>query len=209
MIFTIYMFKTDLILETTSKASATIKSGTALAHAKTEKALIYHIKRIQTEKQYGKLLGCLYAFYAPVEQLFEPWVKPVLADYDERRKSNRLLHDLETVGVTAPPNWYTHLPAIENLSAALGCFYVLERSVLGGVIIKKIIQEQCSRLPQNAFGFFSGYDQQNGLQWLKFLEQFDLLLNDAAKQSAAITTARDCFKQFEANINDYYAWEEI
>jgi hypothetical protein len=35
-----------------------------------------------------------------------------------------------------------------------------------------------------------------------------LLLNDAAKQSAAITAAKDCFKQFEANINDYYAWEE-
>jgi heme oxygenase len=190
------------------KASAAIKSATAGAHAKTEKALIYQIKRIQTELQYSKLLGCLYAFYAPVELLFESWVKPVLDDYEERRKSNRLLQDLQAVGVSTPPTWYTHLPAIENLSAALGCFYVLEGSVLGGAIIKKIIQEQCPQLPENAFGFFSGYDQQNGMQWRKFLEQFDSLLEDAAKQSAAITAATDCFKKFEANINDYYAWEE-
>lgn len=193
-------------METLSKASAAIKGATALAHAKTEKALIYHIKHIQTEREYGKLLSCLYAFNAPVEQLLEPWVKPVLADYDERRKSNRLLHDLQTLGITAPPP-YQRLPAIANLAAALGCFYVLEGSVLGGVIIKKIIQEQCPKLPNNAFGFFSGYDQQNGMQWRKFLEQFDLLLNDAAKQSAAITAANDCFKQFEANINDFYTWE--
>ncbi|OQP46839.1 hypothetical protein A4H97_04770 [Niastella yeongjuensis] len=190
------------------KTSAAIKSATALAHAKTEKTLIYQIKHIQTERQYGKLLSCLYAFYAPVEQLFEPWVKPVLADYDERRKSNRLLQDLQIVGVTTPPTWYRRLPAINNLFAALGCFYVLEGSVLGGVIIKKIIQEQCKQLPENAFDFFSGYDQQNGMQWKKFLEQFDSLLDDTAKQSAAITAANDCFKQFEANINDYYAWED-
>jgi len=195
-------------LETITKASAAIKSATALAHAKTEKALIYHIKRIQTGRDYGNLLGCLYAFYAPVEQLFEPWVRPVLADYDERRKSNRLLTDLQTMGIATPPP-YLRLPAVENLSAALGCFYVLEGSVLGGVIIKKIIRGKCPRLPENAFGFFSGYDQQNGIQWLKFLEQFDLLLTDTNKQSAAITAANDCFKQFEANINDFYSWEEI
>jgi len=194
-------------LETIIKASAAIKSATALAHAKTEKALIYHIKRIQTVREYSKLLSCLYAYNAPVEQLLEPWVKPVLEDYEERRKSNRLLHDLQVLGIKAPPA-YKRLPAIENLSAALGCFYVLEGSVLGGVIIKKIIREQCPKLPENAFGFFSGYDQQNGMQWQKFLAQFDLLLNDAAKQSAAITAANDCFKQFEANINDFYAWED-
>lgn len=194
-------------METIIKASVAIKSATALAHAKTEKALINHIKRIQTEREYGKLLSCLYSFNAPVEQLLEPWVKPVLADYDDRRKSNRLLQDLQTMGITAPP-FYRRLPAVENLSASLGCFYVLEGSVLGGVIIKKIIKEQCPKLPENAFGFFSGYDQQNGMQWQIFLEQFDLLLNDAAKQSAAITAANDCFKQFEANINNFYAWEE-
>lgn len=194
-------------METIGTASAAIKSATALAHAKTEKALIHHIRRIKTAREYGKLLSCLYAFNAPVEQLLEPWVKPVLADYDERRKVNRLLHDLQALGVTAPPA-YKRLPAVKDLSAALGCFYVLEGSVLGGVIIKKIIREQCPKLPDNAFGFFSGYDQQNGLQWQKFLEQFDSLLNDAVKQSAAITAANECFKQFEANINDFYAWEE-
>ncbi len=195
-------------MESIIKASAAIKSATAGAHAKTEKALIYQIKHIRSEREYGKLLDCLYAFYAPVEKLLEPWVKPVLADYSARRKSNRLLHDLQAVGITRPPTWYKYLPVIENLPAALGCFYVLEGSVLGGVIIKKIIQEQCPQLPENAFGFFSGYDQQNGIQWRQFLEQFDLLLNDAAKQLAAITAANDCFKQFEANINDYYAWVE-
>ncbi|WP_165761300.1 biliverdin-producing heme oxygenase [Niastella koreensis] len=193
-------------METSSKASVAIKSATALAHAKTEKALIHHIKCIQTEREYGRLLSCLYAFNAPVEQLLEPWVKPVLADYDERRKSNRLLHDLHTLGLTTPPA-YKRLPVIKDLFAALGCFYVLEGSVLGGVIIKKIIREQCPKLPDNAFGFFSGYDQQNGLQWQKFLAQFDSLLNDADKKSAAITAANDCFKQFEANINDFYAWD--
>jgi heme oxygenase len=191
-------------LETITRASAAIKSATAPAHAKTEKALIYHIKRIQTAQEYGSLLGCLYAFNTPMEQLFEPWVKPVLADYDERRKSTRLLHDLQAVGVQEPPALYTQLPAIDTLPAALGCFYVLEGSVLGGAIIKKIIREQCPQLPENAFGFFSGYDQQNGMQWRKFLERFNSLLNDADKQSAAITAANDCFKQFEANINDHY-----
>lgn len=195
-------------MESIIKTSVAIKSATAQAHARTEKALIYQIKHIRTGRQYGKLLGCLYSFYAPVEQLFEPWVKPVLADYDDRRKSNRLLMDLQAVAVTTPPTSYTHLPVIENLYAALGCFYVLEGSVLGGVIIKKIIQEQCPGLPENGFGFFSGYDQQNGMQWRIFLEQLDSLVNDAAKQSAAIAAANDCFKQFEGNINDFYFWED-
>jgi len=192
-------------LETNSTIAELIKSETALAHAKTEKAMIGPIKAIQTKEDYIRLLSCLYSFYAPLEAGFGTLVAPVLADYTERRKANRLLQDIQTLGGTPPQQLATTLPVMQQPTEALACFYVLEGSILGGAFIKKMIQGQCEAIPANAFAFFSGYGDKNGSMWKQFLAQFNALVTTAQQQAAAVKAANDCFVQFENSIKAYYA----
>jgi heme oxygenase (biliverdin-IX-beta and delta-forming) len=195
----------NIVVETTSTIAELIKSETAPAHAKTEKAMIGHIKAIQSKEDYIHLLSCMYAFYAPLEAGFETLVAPVLPDYAERRKADRLLQDIQTLGGVAPQQLATTLPVMQQWEEALGCFYVLEGSILGGAVIKKIIQGQCDAIPAEAFAFFSGYGQQNGSMWKQFLAQFNELVTTEQQKAAAVQAANDCFTQFEKSIKGYYS----
>ena len=192
------------MLETMTTISEAIKSATSAAHSQTEKTLVTHIKAIRTKEEYAVLLSCLYSFYAPLEAPFNTWVAPVLPDYAQRRKPASILHDIAVLGLPAPEQVSNQLPVIQTPSAALGCFYVLEGSVMGGAIIKKMVQGKCPDIPDEAFSFFLGYEQHNGVMWRNFLAQFNEVVTTEQQKTVAIAAANDCFAQFERSIVDYY-----
>lgn len=186
-------------------SSEIIKQETAPAHAKTEKALIGHIKKIRSVEDYFSLLICLYRFYEPLESCFDLQVAPLLSDYAKRRKAGRLLQDIKSLGYKVPTQRWENLPIVQQPEQALACFYVMEGSILGGAVIKKIIQSQCNDIPPEAFSFFAGYEQENKTMWQQFLDQFNMQITTDEQLQIAIAAANDCFEQFEKNIVGFYA----
>lgn len=177
---------------------------TAYSHANTEKALIYHVKQISTTADYARLLYCLYGYYQPLETQFDRWLTNSIPQYNERRKSARILCDIAAIGYPAPAQLATELPDMPGAMAALGCFYVLEGSVLGGAVMKKMIHAKCPSIPGEAFSFLSGY--QNNLEtWSSFLVHLNNTLQSEDDLQTAIAAANDCFIHFGRWIPHCYA----
>jgi Heme oxygenase len=179
-----------------------LKQSTALLHAGTEKALVQHIKGIGNTVDYARLLHCLYGFYQPLEKVFDTHLSHQIPDYTHRRKSGRILDDIMVLGYAAPERFATVLPSVSNAVSALGCYYVLEGSVLGGAVIKKLILAKCPQVPEQAFSFLSGYGDTWEL-WQSFLTHLNAVLKPD-DLSTAIAAANDCFTQFEKWIKAYY-----
>jgi heme oxygenase len=72
-------------------------------------------------------------------------------------------------------------------------------------MIKKMIQSQCSDIPETAFTFFAGYQQQNGSMWRIFLTFFNNALEIEEQQTAAAKAANDCCIQFLRNFQLHYS----
>ena len=181
-----------------------IKASTAVAHARTEKALMMHIKRIDSADDYAKLLYCFYGYFAPVEKILESYGPSIISDYDLRRKTHSLCSDLQQLNVPNPKSFAADLPEINNESQAFGCLYVLEGSILGGAILKKRILDQCPAIPVAAFTYFSGYDQQTPVMWQSFITQFNCFFNTNHSIEEAIKSANECFVKLENWIEKYF-----
>lgn len=184
--------------------SGLIKSNTAVAHAHTEKALMKHIKSIDTADDYAELLYCFYGYFAPVEKILATYGTSLLTDYDLRRKSGSILIDLQQLNVPNPKSFAVDLPIIKNKNQAMGCLYVLEGSILGGAILKKRILAQCPAIPVSAFSYFSGYDQQTPVMWQSFISQFNCFFNTNYSIEKAIDSANECFVKLENWIVKYF-----
>ena len=193
-----------MIAQNNTTASDIIKQATASAHVTTEKTLMQHIQKIQSAEDYAMLLYCLYGYYAALEPIFNQYMPALLPDYAQRRKAARLVNDITALGFPAPEQRAIEIPAVQQPIEALGCYYVLEGSVLGGAFIKKMMQKQYPVLPDEAFSFFSGYDQQNGAMWKSFLAQFNSLVETEAQKAIAVQAADSCFTLFGKHIVRYY-----
>jgi heme oxygenase len=180
-----------------------LKRHTALSHASTEKALIQYVKNIASTADYARLLYCLYGFYQPMEKIFDQSLSQAVPDYNNRRKSERILQDIAALQLPAPSRFASQLPSITDGHSALGCFYVLEGSALGGAVMKKMIHAKCQQLPEQAFSFLSGYGNTMDL-WRAFIAHLNGTLHDKESQDTAIVAANDCFAQFERWIKEYY-----
>lgn len=91
-----------------------------------------------------------------------PWLEPVEGlVFDQRRRSTLIARDLEQLGGVVAPS-----PSPEpatNLEEALGRFYVLEGSTLGGRVIAKALQSNGEDL--RGLSFFDPYGRLVGDRW--------------------------------------------
>jgi heme oxygenase len=184
--------------------AASVKKATAQQHLKTEKALLKHVQSIHSTAGYAALLYCLYGYFAPLEERVTPFLETLVPDHAHRRKAGKLLDDLHTLHYPPPEHFSQELPAPANTVEALACFYVMEGSTLGGVIIKRLISTQCPAIPEQAFSFFSGYGEHNITQWQSFLAVFNTAITTASDTRAAIAAANTCFVHLENWINTFY-----
>ena len=123
--------------------------------------------------QYVGLLRCFYGYYQPVEEHLGalPW-STLGCDFNERRKSQLLAHDLLTLGETVEslaclPRC-VDLPALATLTQGLGALYVLEGATLGGAIILRRVQRTLAITPTQGGAFFYSYGERRGVMWQMF-----------------------------------------
>lgn len=152
-----------------------IKETTADAHQALEaaaisKALMSPGLDLPTYKTYLKLM--LDVNWDVEENVF-PLVTDIISDLAVREKSKSIIIDLEVLGETdivPSERPFTSNGKIITKPFALGILYVTEGSTLGGRYILKNIQKTL-QLNGDGTAYFSGYGEQTGSQWKKFMEQ--------------------------------------
>ncbi len=171
-----------------------IKEATKSAHQELEKEVILHIKAIRSEQDYADFLKYFYAYFHAVGQAVRPYITPeVLPDYGQRRNANDLKTDIETLGSDISALPAAIAPAIGSVAEALGAWYVLEGSVMGGPVIVRMLQQHGIG---RGFGFFSGYGEETGARWGAFLRALNTSVTSDADRQLAIIKARETFTRF-------------
>lgn len=174
--------------------STNIKEATKVAHQQLEKIVILRLKSIRSNADYADLLKHFYAYFSTLEQSFAPFMTTeLLPDYKERRHSSFLKHDIEALGFSVDDLPVATAPAIANSLQALAALYVMEGSIMGGSIIVQMLAKGGIT---NGVSFFSGYGENTGMMWGKFVAVMNAAANTAEDEAIAIDTANETFQRF-------------
>lgn len=153
---------------------------------------------------YRRHLEALHGLFAPLEAELERKLSGELPELRtvERWKLPLLVKDLEALGHDASslarlPR-ATLLPPLTGLPEALGCFYVLEGSTLGGQLILRHLQRHLTGAP---VAFFRAYGEEVGPMWRAFGEVVSQASAAAASEdfdARVVQGAKDTFDAFTA-----------
>lgn len=157
---------------------------------------------------YVAALGINYGFYAPLEARLL-----AIAGWDDlgfdlaaRLKTPLLASDLGHFGIEgellhALPSCAS-LPRLPDLSAALGCMYVLEGATLGSQIIARHLAASLLIGPASGAAFYSSYRGQVPTMWRAFKVFAEN--HGAGHEDAVIAAASATFAALEAWYNESY-----
>ena len=150
-----------------------------------------------TLENYSEYLQKLYGFVSSFEENVFPVLKDVDADLDSRKKSELMQSDLKTLRVDisripiVPKEYFkVHFSDVTNSIAGL---YVLEGSMLGGVMIKKHLAEKLGHEVDDCTKYLTGYGAETGKVWKNFLTMLSNQAHDIHQEQAIIKSAKNTF----------------
>lgn len=190
-----------------SSPAALLKQETLTAHQRTEKVLVGRIKAIAGPADYCSILACLYGYFSPLERQLGPSLNGLFPDYALRRKSHRLLEDIQLLDPDVHLRFAETVLSATSAATAIGYAYVMEGSVLGGSFIKKMIAGRFPEIPERAFGFFSGYGEENRNMWNAFLDVLNRELASGVEYREGMAAAKACFGGMEAWMEEWFNTE--
>ena len=143
-----------------------LKSATDLRHRELEQLDISRQLAGGTisPHNYRQYLLAMQDFVGSVEQKTGPLLQKIIPDFDARQKMGWLAEDLQLCSAHRP--LFDDTPWTEGF--ALGVFYVLEGSTLGGRFIQAKLKES-GKIPAEKMRFFEGYGNRSGMMWKQFL----------------------------------------
>lgn len=153
-----------------------LRSATAQSHTNLEALPISaSIMDPQvSESEYTLYLDLMHDVVKDAEENIFPALSGIITDLADRNKSHLLEQDLKTLGHTKA---YTNAqPLSQSLinpskAFAMGIFYVIEGSSLGGRVILKNINSALGHDIENGASYFGGYGGQTGSYWKNFMAQ--------------------------------------
>ncbi len=177
---------------------AELRAATGPAHQSLEERLGL-FEKIPTLAGRQALVERFYGLHAGLEQALAPHLAnwPGL-DFESRRRAPRLAADLKVLGARpqdAPPH---PAPVFADAAEALGVFYVLEGSTLGGAVIDKQLKAQ--GVSQEGLSFLHPYGDQTGARWRAFMAVLEAV--PAAQGEAVVRGALLGFRLGEAWLCD-------
>jgi len=130
-----------------------------------------------TVADYAAYLSLLYGFLKGFENIVFPILQHSIIGIEERRKTHLIVADLNSLGIdeagiaSIPEVFFSEV--YHSNATALGGMYVLEGSILGGVVILKHLQTTLGigALAGQA-SYFTAYGSEIGSRWKFFLETF-------------------------------------
>lgn len=171
-----------------------IKEKTDLNHRKTEGYVVRQVKSIKTEKDYIDLLKNFYAYFSAVEKELSKFINSdVLPDLKERRNAEYIKKDIEELGGSTDELPEVTVPEIRDTLDALSAMYVLEGSIMGGPYIVKMLEKQGIN---RAFSFFSGYGENSGQMFGKFVEVLNSYGENPDTHDRGVEVANQTFANF-------------
>lgn len=140
-------------------------------------------------QDYADYLHAMKGVIISFDKRLIPVVSDVISDANIRAKSVDLIADLKCLEeVTNSKNSdaeFTSLDREFSRGFALGYFYVIEGSTLGGGVILKHLASKLVLSPQMT-RFFEGYREETGRNWKKFLDEFVAYILEHNLQEEAI-----------------------
>ncbi len=178
-----------------------LKEGSAAAHQRLEKLIVSRLKAIKNEQDYIDLLRPFYGYFRRLEEVTAPFITgEVLPDRAQRRNSTFLANDIHELGGSVEDLPVPFVTPINNSIQALGAWYVMEGSVLGGQVIVQLLKRKGIH---RGLSFFTGYEQDTAKKWASLLESLDRHIPFDAQQDV-IETVVYTFYRFGIYFDDYH-----
>jgi heme oxygenase len=158
---------------------------------------------------YKLFMQKFYGFHVPMEDQLSRFVEweSVGITFDQRRKVAALAADLRCLGLSdddidALP-LCSQLPPLQTLWQALGAFYVMEGSTLGGQIQLRQVQKLFGLSAGHGAAYFASYGPMVGMMWKQFCEALVTVSNETtdpehAAEQVIIASASATFNALEA-----------
>jgi heme oxygenase len=177
---------------------AQLRYATAARHATLDGASsILHATTI-TRAQYGAFLRCMRDVVSPLEERIHAIAdfQRLLPDAQLRRRAPLLTSDLEAINATDGSRHdahdAAHLPAIDTVSQAFGCGYVLEGSSLGGAVLARTLGPLLSLSPDSGMRYWTAYGDQVGPMWLRFVAALESWASTVSLSEREVVTRTAC-----------------
>lgn len=146
-----------------------LREATTEAHNQLE-ADIDLFGRVSAPDSRLDLVARFHRLHASVEPAVEGWLADLPdLDFESRKRSGEVGRDLTELGGRSLP--ISALPPIGSVGEALGWWYVLEGSSLGGRVIHRTLLGQGKDL--RGLGFLLPYGSATGEWWRRFVEVLD------------------------------------
>jgi heme oxygenase (biliverdin-IX-beta and delta-forming) len=181
-----------------------LKKETSYLHNKLESNRLLNklTKSDISKEEYSKIILKFSSFFTPLEIKIFSFIEifDIIPDIKQRRKSSLLSNDIQALknglsnleDVQKPK-----LPEIISWEHAVGCFYVMEGSALGGRVIYKNINKNLNLSNVNGASFFYGYGEDTGLMWKKFVDYYSHLDVDSKGEGKMIKAAQETFEYLD------------
>lgn len=170
---------------------AALKAATAERHRRLE-AVVDPSPADLTRDGYVELLRKFHGFLRPWEPLIAAHLGGRLLEvFNARRKLPWLAADLQALDPAGrnPPPPCPNLPPIQGPAAAIGSWYVIEGSTLGGQLITRRLVGRWDLSPEHGLRYFSGYGNATPTNWTDFRNRAEASVDGADYHDA---TAAAC-----------------
>jgi heme oxygenase len=158
----------------TATFAENIKAATYKAHTDLE-ALPVSLSVMNpaiTNAEYITYLSLMRDIVKDAEENVFPVLAELVPDLEARNKAHLIEADLKYLGADTSNTEKAFSTGLENVSVpfALGAFYVVEGSSLGGRVILKNINKALGHNEENGALYFAGYGNLTGPRWKQFTE---------------------------------------
>lgn len=148
-----------------------LRSQTAASHLRLEALPISTLilSPQLTKQQYGSYLNLMHDVVRDIENNLFPIVSGIVVDVFNRAKQNHLKQDMYAIQFPMKETKTVFTQEI-TLPFALGIFYVIEGSTLGGRVLLKNVEKTLNYSENFGARYFSGYGNTTGSRWKYFLD---------------------------------------
>ncbi len=149
-----------------------LRAATAEAHAALEDDLDL-IARLCSPAQRRAAVARFYGFHLAAERLLAPFLDDVAGlDFADRRRTAWLAKDLRLLGIDAATVAAPSLAGPASVEQALGFFYVLEGSTLGGKVVARAVEQ--AGADEVGLSFLSPYGARTGERWRTLIAHLEV-----------------------------------
>ncbi|MGV3459200.1 MAG: biliverdin-producing heme oxygenase [Flavobacterium sp.] len=182
-----------------------LRAETATLHTQLEELPISKaiISPDITKEEYTTYLSLMHDVVKDTEENIMPVVANIVADLDIRRKTHLIEDDLEHLGASKTV-YEKPLSKGQTLTPAfaLGVFYVVEGSSLGGRVILKNIKPMLNLDENGGAKYFTGYGAVTGSTWRNFVMMTERYAEEGNNADEIIAGANYAFGAIKKHLKE-------